>query len=403
MLQKIMRYVIIGNGPAGDAAAVKIRELDPGGSIDVFTRENVPFYYRPRLVDYLAGEVTIEKFTFHNEQWYADRNIRLHLSTEVTAVSPAEKSITTSDGKSYPYDRLLLSMGGYCFKPPITGIENVGDLIFTLRDKADSDGILLRAKSTKTVILIGGGLLGLETGNSLRKLGLALKVVEFFPRLLPRQLDNEGAKLLEKTLSSMGFEFYLGEVSERVEKHKVGLKLQLKSGIALEGDFMIISAGIRCEMKLASGAAIKTGKGIIIDDYMRTSIEDIYAAGDVSEHRGVLYGIWPPAQEQGAIAGANMAGQEVQYQGTAPSYRLKVVGINLVSTGEIDVDGKYDSRVLLREQEGIYKKAVLEQGKVIGAIMLGNIEGEREIVKAIKEGKPFTEVERFFEGHKTYA
>ena len=214
--------------------------------------------------------------------------------------------------------------------------------------------------------------------------------------MLPRQLDVDGAGILEKQLSEMGFNFHLGKVSEKIEGNET-LELTLKSGEALKGDFIIISAGIRPDLALAKDAGLECNKGIVVDNYLRTGAENIYAAGDVAEHNGKLYGIWPPAKEQGEIAAENMVkGNTAEYKGTLFSHKLKVVGIDLVSMGDIDVDGKLEAVVKKDEDGYIYKKAVISDGKVVGCIMLGNIEGEALVARAIKEGQPFDEVKKFF-------
>ncbi len=387
------KYVIIGNGAAGASAAAKIRKLDKEGTVDVFTKENVPYYYRPKLIDYLAKEVPFEKCILSGEKWFADNRINLHMNTEITSISPEKNEIVTKNGTVFTYDRLLLAVGANCFVPPIPGSDS--EKVFTVKDKQDTDRIMELASSSKSAIIIGGGLLGLETGNSLRKLGLKVKVVEFFPRLLPRQLDIEGAAMLEKQLVSMGFEFYLGKTSEKIESSGDLMKLTLKSGEVLEGDFIIISAGVRPDLKLA--ACIKVNKGIVVDNYMKTSVENIYGAGDAIEHEGRLYGIWPPAKEQGEIAGENMVKPgSKEYKGTLFSHKLKVVGIDLVSIGNIDGDNKLESEVQRDEKTFIYKKAVISDGKIAGSIMLGNIDGEKQVAKAISDGRAFEEVKEFF-------
>jgi nitrite reductase (NADH) large subunit len=390
------KYVIIGNGVAGDSAVVKIRKLDSEGTIDIFTTEDVPFYYRPRLIDYLAKEVTFKQIKLHPDNWYEDNKINLHFSSEIVSIDPEKKKVVTGDGEIFTYDSLLIATGADCNVPPIKGVEENKDKILTLKSRFDADKILEKASTSKEVILIGGGLLGLETGNSLIKLGLKVKVVEFFSRLLPRQLDPEGAGILEKQLSSMGFEFFLNKVSDNIQSSNNHLKLTLKSGEILEGHMIIISAGIKADLRLPLKAGLKVNRGILVDDYMKTSIDDIYSAGDITEHNGRLYGIWQPAKEQGEIAGENMAGGKKEYKGTLFSHKLKVVGLDLVSSGEIDTDGKFESIVKKDYDKFIYKKAVISDGKIIGCIMLGNIDGEKQVSMAIKEGKNFEEVKEFF-------
>jgi nitrite reductase (NADH) large subunit len=236
-------------------------------------------------------------------------------------------------------------------------------------------------------VLIGGGLLGLEAGNGLRKLGLNVVVVEFFPRLLPRQMDVPGAALLQRRLEDMGFKFYLGAKTQEIAPGSQGLQVILEGGETIPADLVLISAGVRPEVTLAKALGLDMDKGVQVDDQMQTSLADVYAAGDLIEHRGRFYGIWPAAQEQGRVAGANMAGQRLAYEGTVPANTLKVVGIDLMAAGEIDAEGQMDAVVFTDEDKGIYRKVVLKDNAIIGTILFGDIRGSQEIQAAMKAKK----------------
>jgi nitrite reductase (NADH) large subunit len=233
--------------------------------------------------------------------------------------------------------------------------------------------------------LIGGGLLGLEAGNSVRKLGPKVKVVEFFPRLIPRQLDVEGAKKLQAIMEEMGFSFWLGAKTQEITGKNGVESVLLEGGERLSADIVIISAGVRPAMDLAKPFGLETDKGIKVDERLRTNQPDIYAAGDVAEYKGIPYGIWPAAMEQGKIAGLNMAGGNVNYEGTTMSNVLKVVGIDLASAGEIDLDHKFESKVVVGE--GLYRKIVLKDNRIIGCIMLGDKTGFNQITRWMTEGR----------------
>jgi len=259
--------------------------------------------------------------------------------------------------------------------------------VFTLKTLADADRIKAAAAQAKTVVLIGGGLLGLEAGNGLRKLGLKVVVVEFFPRLLPRQMDVPGAAILQSQMEDMGFTFHLGAVTEEIVPGPEGLQVCLKGGEKIRGNLVLISAGVRPDLSLAQAAGLAVDKGVTVDDTMKASQEDVYAAGDLIEHRGRLYGIWPAAMEQGRVAGAAMAGQEATYAGTLPSNVLKVVGIDLVAAGDIDADGKLNALVHQDQAKKTYRKLVIQDNCLVGAILLGDIRGNGEIQAAIKAKK----------------
>jgi nitrite reductase (NADH) large subunit len=376
-------YLIIGNGVAGNTAAENIRKHDPEGKIAVFSRESQPFYYVPALPEYLAGAKTADQIIIHPQNWYDRHRIDLHLNTRITQIDPDQKFVETDRGERFPFDKLLLATGGSSFVPPMLGADSPG--VFTLRTLDDADRIKQAAAPAKAAVLIGGGLLGLEAGNGLRQIGLKVAVVEFFPRLLPRQLDAAGAAILQRQMEDLGFTFHLGAKTREIAAGPDGLQVNLESGEQLTGDLVLISAGVRPDLSLAQALGLNIDKGVQVDDTMQTSRDGIYAAGDLIEHRGRFYGIWPAAQEQGAVAGAAMAGQAAIYQGTLPSNVLKVVGIDLVAAGDIDADGKLGAIVHADSAKKIYRKLVIRDNLLVGAILLGDIRGSAEIQAAIRK------------------
>ncbi len=377
-------YIIIGNGVAGTTAAEKIRENDGDAKIAIFTDEPVPYYTRIRLPDFLAGAAGEKDLILRKESWYDERGIELHLGEAIEEIDPCKRKVRSAKGKRYGYDRLLLATGGHSFIPPIQGIEKEG--VFTLRSIGDARGIREYASKVAEVLIIGGGLLGLEAGNGLRRSGLRVTVVEFFPRLLPRQMDVPGAELLKRQMEGMGFTFYLGAKSNQIMGDGKVEGLALEDGTCISCDMILISAGVRPNLELAQGLGLEIDKGVIVNDRMETNSASIYAAGDLVQHRDHFYGIWPAAERQGEVAGINMAGGEELYEGTVMSNRLKVVGIDLVSSGEIDVEGQFESLVKKDEEKYIYRKLIFKGGLIIGCILLGDVSGNKEILNAI-EGK----------------
>ncbi|MGO8762002.1 MAG: NAD(P)/FAD-dependent oxidoreductase [Desulfobaccales bacterium] len=376
-------YLIIGNGVAGNTAAENIRKHHPEGKIAVFSRESQPFYYVPALPEYLAGAKTADQIIIHPQSWYDRHRIDLHLNTRITRIDPDQKFVETDRGERFPFDKLLLATGGNSFVPPMQGADSPG--VFTLRTLDDADRIKQAAAPAKTAVLIGGGLLGLEAGNGLRQIGLKVAVVEFFPRLLPRQLDAAGAAILQRQMEDLGFIFHLGAKTREIAAGPDGLQVNLESGEQLTGDLVLISAGVRPDLSLAQALGLNIDKGVQVDDTMKTSRDGIYAAGDLIEHRGRFYGIWPAAQEQGAVAGVAMAGQAATYPGTLPSNVLKVVGVDLVAAGDIDADGKLGAIVHADSAKKIYRKLVIRDNLLVGAILLGDIRGSAEIQAAIRK------------------
>ena len=377
------RYVIMGNGVAGNAAAETIRKLEPESEIRMFSREGHHYYYRPALPEYLAGEKTIRALTLHDGSWYEKNRIEIRLSTEIVDIRPAEKTVLASDGKTYAYDRLLLATGSRAVAPKMTGNDLEG--VFTLHTAADADAMIRRSGSAKSLVVVGGGILGIEAGNGLRRRGLQVTVVGRNKRLLPRQTDAASAVFLRRRLEEMGFTFHLGVVPREIARSDGRLAVVLEDGRTLETDMVLLSAGAAPDLALARKLGLKIGKAVEVDDRLRTSAEDIYAAGDLVEHRGVYYGIWLPAMAQGRAAGANMTGKETAYPGTLRSYRLKVAGIDLFSMGNIGAEGEGDCALRSDEGKGIYRKLVIEDRCVAGAILLGDLHGEKAIQAAVEE------------------
>lgn len=382
------KYLIIGNGVAGTTAAEHIRKKDQGGKITMVTDEDLPFYHRLRLNDFVVGEVTEQALIVKDQQWYQDRGIDLRLRQQVIDADPVQKVVMT-EHQQLPYDRLLLATGSHSFIPPIQGVDKTG--VFALRTIQDARDITAFARDIQDVVLIGGGLLGLEAGNALRRLGKRVMVVEFFPRLLPRQLDMDGAKRLQKLMENMGFSFRLGAKTEKISGDDPVEGVVLEGGETISAQMVIISAGVRPNLQLAEPLGLAHDKGIQVNERLQTSRSDIYAAGDVAEFRGIPYGIWPAAMEQGKLAGTNMAGGDQVYEGTTMANVLKVVGIDLASAGNIDAENELASRVV--QDKDVYKKIILEEDRILGCIMLGNTKGFNKITRAMSEGRGVSELQ----------
>lgn len=378
-----MKYVVIGNGVAGTTAAANIRKIDSQAKITIISDEPYPYYSRIRLMEFLAGDVDEKGLIIRKNQWYEDNGIELFLNTPISEIDTAQKEVITSSGDRIIYDRLLLATGANSLVPPIPGADKKG--VFTLRTLKDAIAIRDYAKLTgHRVLLIGGGVLGLEAGNGLRKAGNSITVVEFFPRLLPRQMDPEGAGILKRQLEQMGFRFYLGAKSKEIIGSEQAEGILLEDGTRIDCDMIIISAGIRHNSVLAQNLGMKIDKGLIVNDHMETGIPDIYAAGDLIQHNGICYGIWPAAEKQGEVAGINMAGGTGIYKGTIMSNILKVAGIDLMAAGDIDTEGKKESIISQDRDNFIYKKLVIQDNVIVGAILYGDVKDRKKILKAIE-------------------
>jgi len=391
-----MRYIIIGNGVAGTTAAINIRKIDNTGEITILSDEAYPFYSRIRLPEYLSGDVNEGDLVIHKDSWYENNNIKLLLNAAVTGIDKDKKEILVNSEHRLQYDKLLMASGGHSFVPPIPGSDKEG--VFTLKTLKDAIEIKKYAEQSKRVVLIGGGVLGLETGNGLRKTGHSIFVVEFLPRLLPRQMDKEGAEILQAQMEKMGFSFFLGAKTREIAGDDRVKGVVLEDGTIIDCDMALISAGVRPNLGLANKLGIKCAKGIPINERLETELKDIYAAGDAAEYKGICYGIWPAAEEQGKIAGINMAGGNAVYNGTLPSNILKVAGIELISAGDIDVDRHFEWVLQKDSDKCIYRKLILKDNAICGCILYGDTEGWKKIKKAMEEKKDISSLKKELEG-----
>jgi nitrite reductase (NADH) large subunit len=357
---------------AGVTAAQAILRAAPDAEVHIFGAEPYPYYRRPLLWEFIAGEIEQEDVFFQPVEWYEKRGIKLHLDTRVTGIDPDAHTITLEDDAQVTYDRLLLSTGARPFVPPCGGTDKQG--VFTLRTLDDAIAIKAYAERSAHALVVGGGLLGLETARALHATGLEVTVIEVIPYLLPRQLDEEGAHVLQTLLEQQGLHIVTGATVDTVLGDEAADSVQLKDERVLEGELVLFSAGIRCRAKLAEEAGLERNRGVIVDEQLRTSAEDVFAAGDVAEFEGRVYGIIPAAVEQSRAAGANMVEPgKSTYTGTVPSTTLKVAGAEVTTLGQALAEG--DEYELLRHTDleaGRYRKFVLRDGHVVGAILLND-------------------------------
>jgi nitrite reductase (NADH) large subunit len=369
--------------------AKSLRENDSAVDIDIFAKEKYNYYPRPNLIDFLSDRIPFERIFAFPEEWYANNNLNVHLKSPVIAVHPDTQEIEL-EGEKVKYDKLFLANGSNSFVPPFKGTDKRG--VFTLWTIDDAYDILGYLAGHPSAAVIGGGLLGLEIARALRHRGADVKVVEFFDRLLPRQLDAQGASILQEQIEMMGIEVRVGAATDEILGEGEVTGLRFKSGEEMGAEMTVVAAGSRPSLDLSRSAGLETDRGLVVNDYLQTSNPNIYAAGDVAQHRGRVYGIIPATFEMARIAAANVLGQTKTYGGTIPSNSLKVVGINLTSIGLVNPEesGYEELRTEIRE-EGIYKKLVIQDGVIVGAIWMGTKEGVSEIGRLISSKRDVTE------------
>jgi len=382
----VKRFVIIGSGIAGISAAETIRKHDPLSSIRVITSEHELPYYRMNLTRYLAGELDAGKLSLHPQAWYTQNRIDLELDRTVSQLLPAEKVLLLLDGTRVPYDILILAVGAHPFVPPFKGVELKN--VLTIRTVEDVDQLLASCCQPIDVVCIGGGLLGLEIAGAIQRRGARVTVIESLPWLLPRQLDQVGGRILEEKINAMGINVLTAAKTAALLGEGMVHAVQLEDGRVLPANLVVISTGVSANLELARQAGLAVNRGIIVDDHLMTSQPDIYAAGDDTEHHGRMYGLWVPAKTQGTIAGLAATGQDTVFEDFAPSAKLKVLGIDLFSIGQISTQDPGDV-VISQVENGNYASLVFHQGLLIGAILLGDAHLAAAVKTAIDEKRSF--------------
>jgi len=379
-----LRVIIVGNGLAGIISAKTLRELDKKVEIDVFAEEKYHYYPRPSLIEFLAGTIPFERMFAFPQEWYREQNINIHLGKPVTRIFPDSQEIEVAGGKKEKYESLLLANGSFSFIPPFKGTDKKG--IFALRTLDDAFELLEYLKNHQRVVVIGGGLLGLEIARAMKSRGARVDVVEFFDRLLPRQLDIQGASLLKAQVENMGINVHLGLATEEILGQNDVRGLRFKGEREIEMDMAIVAAGVRPNIRLAKEAGLETDRGLVTDDYLQSSNPKIFGAGDVIQHRGRVYGIIPSSFNQARVVASNILGKKEKYEGTVPSNTLKVAGLDLTSVGLVNPEeGTSEEFRKEKKEEGIYKKVVIQKGVVVGAIWMGTKKGVNEINRIISQ------------------
>ena len=383
----ISTYIIIGGGIAGVSAAEAIREVDKTGKIILICKEAELPYYRMNLTRYLAGDIHVSALPLHPDDWYRSQAVELMLNTSVDSINPATKEVSLVRNGKLSYDKLILANGAQPFVPPFPGRDLKG--VWSVRTHSDADNILYCCLPKMHVVCIGGGLLGLENAGALAKRGADVTVIETFDWLLPRQLPKEGGKQLEKFILKMGVKVVTGGKVKEMRGEGAVRAVAFEDGSELPAELVLITTGVAADTNLAKAAGLKVNKGVVVDEQMRTSEPDIFAAGDISECNGKLYGLWMPAKAQGTVAGHNAAGKNDVFPELPPSAKLKVLGIDLFSIGQIAPTDPND--VLISEAIGEdFTGFVLRDGKLIGASLLGDVSLAAEVKEAVNTGMVFS-------------
>lgn len=327
------RYVILGGGIAAVSAAEAIRSRDDTGSILMISAEPCLPINRPMLTKNLRTIATSPKSLFiHDQQWYDEQRICLHLGCTVSKIDPHTKKIMTADGNIFCYDKLIYAMGAECFVPPFPGHDKQG--IITVRHLSDALKLRTCLRSARNAVVIGGGVLGLEAASELMRAGAKITILEAAPQIIGRQIDASSAAALKKTIESMGAACYEGVSIAAIEGDTEVSGVRLSDGRFFSADFVVVSCGNRANVQIAKEAGIAVERAIVVDQHMQTSMPDIYACGDCAQFNSVNLQLWQEASGQGRIAGANAVGDTLCYTDQLLGLSLEGFGITMFAIGD---------------------------------------------------------------------
>ncbi len=381
------RLVVVGNGMAGMRTVEELLELAPEAyGITVFGAEPHGNYNRILLSPVLAGEKRAADIMLHDRQWYEDHGVTLHAGDPVVAIDRRARTVTSQSGITVAYDRLLLATGSKPFIPSIEGAGLAGMIAF--RDLGDVEAMLAAARAFRNAVVIGGGLLGLEAAHGLLRQGMAVTVVHLHDTLMERQLDPVAAGLLRASLQQRGLRFHMPAKTVAIVGGERVTGVRCEDGTVLPADLVVMAAGIRPNIELAEMAGLRCERGVLVDDTLQTFDPGIYAVGECVQHRNSTYGLVAPLWEQAAVCARHLAEVGVaRYAGSQISTQLKVTGISLFSAGDFRGSTRSEALVFKDLQRGVYKRLVLEDNKVRGAVLYGDTKDGPWYFDLINEGR----------------
>ncbi|HEX7155793.1 MAG TPA: nitrite reductase large subunit NirB [Burkholderiaceae bacterium] len=387
------KLVVVGNGMAGIRTVEELLKLAPESyEIAVFGAEPHGNYNRILLSPVLAGEMTLSDIVLNDFEWYRRHGIRLHAGKRVARIDRRARRVVAHDGTEEGYDRLLLATGSTPFVLPVPGSELPG--VIAYRDIADTEAMIEAASAYRHAVVIGAGLLGLEAANGLKLRGMDVTVVHLADWIMERQLDKTAADMLQATLETRGLRFLIGKQTEALVERdgRVGA-VRTRDGLEIPADLVVMAAGIRPNTQLAESAKIHCHRGIVVNDTMQTYDPRIYAVGECVSHRGTAYGLVAPLFEQAKVCANHLASFGIaRYGGSAVSTKLKVTGIDVFSAGKFLGDQGTDQIVLHDRAGGVYKKLVVENDRLVGAVLVGDTGDGAWYFRLIKDEAPISDL-----------
>ena len=393
------RVVVVGNGMAGARFVQEARRRAPVGQLQltVFAEEPHASYNRVLLSELLAGRTTVDDIYLTPDGWHDDNDVVVHAGVSVTSIDRRAKTVTAADGTVAAYDVLVLATGSRPWTPPIHGLQPNGkpiDGVIAFRTVDDCRRIINRAERTTSVVVIGGGLLGLEAARGLAGRGLAVDVVHPFEHLMERQLDPGAGRVLTRTMRRLGVNVRLGVTASRVQAGASGVEaVELSDGSVIETGLVVLACGVRPDVGLAQAAGLVVEQGIVVDSQLRSVCDrSVFAIGECAQHDGLVYGLVAPAWEQATVVADVVSGvrPDARYAGSAMVTRLKAAGVDLAALGDPTTDrddGPGCEVVQFSDPaRGTYKKLVIRDGQLVGAILLGDCSTAGTVIQMFDRG-----------------
>ncbi len=392
------KYVVVGASAASMGAVEAIREVDPVGTITVISEETTPAYSRPMISDLVSGKATVQKMKCRSDEFWKTNEVQLLTGKKAVALDLTRKTVMLEDGEKLPYEKLLLATGGAPFVPKMEGSDKEG--IFTFTTMKDAERLVAKIDSAKakSAVVIGAGLIGISVTEALVKRGLKVTVVELQEKILSLLLDPKGSDLVEGVIQKAGVNIITGQSVQKIigkpDNDDLVGGVILTRGERVPCDLVIVAIGVIPRIELAAGTALKTNRGIIVDNHMETNIPEVYASGDVAEaydfiiNQNRLLPLWPLAVLEGQIAGYNMAGKRTTYIGGTNMSSLKYFGIPIVSIGLANPKDDSALEVLVKYHAEcmVYKKIVLRNNVIVGLTLINAIESAGILFHLMKEG-----------------
>jgi nitrite reductase (NADH) large subunit len=379
------KLVLVGNGMAGMRFVEELLTREPGAfDIEVFGAEPHTNYNRILLSSVLAREKRIEDIVLHPREWYARNGVALHTGDPVVSLDRKARTISTASGVRAEYDKLVIATGSRPLVPPMEGLELPG--VSAFRGIADLDRIEHASCGGHRAVVVGGGLLGLEAAHGLNRRGMRVTVLHLMPTLMERQLDEAAALFLRRDLESRGIEVVTRAETESIVGEHFVEGVRLSDGRELIADLVVFAIGVRPNVELVRRTGLEINRGLIVDDEMRTNDPAVFAVGECVEHRGQTFGLVGPLWEQARVCAAAVVGDDAVFRPPPVFTSLKIAGVDVFSAGALRAADEADEEITLRDAGGVYKKLVLREGRLVGAVLYGDIADGPWFVELMRSG-----------------